>query len=505
MAKRVKLGVRLAEKVSDRWWLAICMALSGTVQLSFISKASVWHDEGYSLMLAPQSIGQIVARTARDVHPPLYYFALHFWMQLFGSSELAVRSLSTVAILGSIAVMFLIIKRLFGSGAARLAVLVMGLAPFLIRYGQEARMYALVAFWVTLATYLLVRALDEHNLKLLYAYSGVMALALYTHYYAIFIVGVHWLYVLLRTKGRASSGALNLKSWHWWLANLLILALFGPWLPKALSQFTRVQGAFWIPPVSVQTLPATLAQWLSFTDMGKVAWLRAGVFIATFALLVLAIRRDRLHRRSLILVASWAWFPPVAIFLASVAARPIYVDRYFVYSSVAFYGLLVVLLYVKPLNLYTRVRQLLIAILLVTMTIGIQNVYSQASHRMRDIGEIVSQEASNGDQLVAGELYVYFDFSYYNHTNLPLYLYAPSGVSGYGETGLLYDRPQLILASYAQLSPASGYVWVIGKAGTGDFDAVPPSWKLAAHFQAGESVANRYLIPALAKPVAYRQ
>ena len=36
-------------------------------------------------------------RTARDIHPPLYYWLLHLWIRLTGSSEFAIRSLSVFA------------------------------------------------------------------------------------------------------------------------------------------------------------------------------------------------------------------------------------------------------------------------------------------------------------------------------------------------------------------------------------------------------------------------
>lgn len=492
--------VNIYQKLSERFWLLACLALSAGVQLSFITKSSIWHDEGYSLLLAPQNLADILTRTARDVHPPLYYLTLHFWTNLFGTSELAARSLSALFILLTMIVMFALVKRLFGGGAARTTVLFMAIAPFLVRYGQEARMYAMAAFLIGLSTYLLVTALDLQNKKRLYLYAAVLALALYTHYYAVFIVPVHWLYVLSRTNWRRGRPrkTLDVKSWHWWCANGFMAVLFLPWLPVAYGQFTRVQGGFWIPPVNLYTLPNTIVQFLQFNPGAWESWLKLVVSGVVLGMSLLVLYLNKLSRKSIGLVLLWVFTAPLTVMVLSAIARPIYIDRYFVFAAVAFYALLGSVLYLKPLSNLPRLRPLLIIGIVVLLGFGVMNASSQSTHRMRELAGDVNPRFNNGDALVAGELYVYLDFSYYNETGTMLQLYAPSGISGYGETSLLYDKAdQAVVVNYEQLKPSSGYVWVVGKTGhKGYFEDVPTSWSLVDHFEAGESAANRYRISA---------
>lgn len=499
---------------SNTIWLVLALILSASIQFSFISKSSIWHDEGYSMLLAPKSPIEIVERTARDVHPPLYYLGLHYWINTFGESEMAARSFSAVAILGTIAVMFYIIKRLFGDWGARISVLLMAVAPFLIRYGQEARMYALVAFLLSLATYYLIKTFSENNKKYLYIYSVLMALAFYTHYYAAFMVLTHWIYVAYRTRFFSARKLKVLQSTYtkwlpnasWYFANALWLILFAPWLPAAYGQFTRVQGGFWIPPVDIATLPSTIAQYLHFTNLTSLALsFRLAVFVGIFGLAVIGFFKDKLHRGSLLLLTAWVLAGPVTVFLISAVSRPVYIDRYFVFSAVAFYPLLAVLFYTKPLNAIKNWRIVPIALILSIQLLGVRNVFLHSNHQMRQIGNIVSERFRPGDELVAGELYVYLDFSYYNSTNGQLKFYSPGGVSGYGETSLLYDRPELILESYSELSPASGYVWVIGKTGEKDYyNAIPSSWSLVESHQAKESAARRYFIGNSSTLISHR-
>src|SRR3989344_2939011 len=57
---------------------------------------SLWRDEAFSYLLAQKSIIDIIRLTAQDFNPPFYYIMLHFWISIFGKSEIALRSLSFV-------------------------------------------------------------------------------------------------------------------------------------------------------------------------------------------------------------------------------------------------------------------------------------------------------------------------------------------------------------------------------------------------------------------------
>ena len=86
--------------------------------------------------------------------PPLYYWLLHLWIRLTGSSEFAIRSLSVFAGLVTAALVWSLTLRLSGRKiAAALALLLITLSPFHIHWSQETRMYALAAMFAALAAY----------------------------------------------------------------------------------------------------------------------------------------------------------------------------------------------------------------------------------------------------------------------------------------------------------------------------------------------------------------
>ena len=136
---------------------------------------------------------------------------------------------------------------------------------------------------------------------------------------------------------------------------------------------------------------------------------------------------------------------------------------------------------------------LLLFIVVSSQLVGIRNVNSQSNHQMSTVMSGLESSFKPDDKLIAGELYVYFDSSYYNRTGLDIFLYTKQGrPNGYGESGLIYDKG-IYLDSYNDIQ--SGRVWVIGKTGQHDYyDQVPSSWKLVSTFSAGYSEARLYQI-----------
>jgi len=57
---------------------------------------SVWRDEAFSYFMAKPNLLKIIATTAQDFNPPLYYLLLHLWMYMAGHSDIGLRLLSFI-------------------------------------------------------------------------------------------------------------------------------------------------------------------------------------------------------------------------------------------------------------------------------------------------------------------------------------------------------------------------------------------------------------------------
>ena len=238
--------------------LLFVLALATVLRFCLLDGQSFWNDEGNSARIAERSLQLITEGAAGDIHPPLYYYLLHFWRSIFGSSQFALRSLSAALGVLLVALTFLIGRKVFGGGVGLLAAFAAAINPFQITYSQEARMYLLLAVIGAAATYALLVQLACWSRRRAAAPSPsrrfilsacqlvtlslpvLYALGLYTHYAFPFILVTHFLIVfvwVLATRGR----------WRY-LAVWIGLAaaagvLFLPWLPTAIRQITTWPSA----------------------------------------------------------------------------------------------------------------------------------------------------------------------------------------------------------------------------------------------------------------------
>ncbi len=132
-------------------WSLMAILLAFALRVDALAAQSLWNDEGTSVALASLSIEAIINGAARDIHPPLYYLLLHFWMPFAGNTEYAVRFLSVIAGVLIVAFVFRIAYFLFDARVARLAALLAALSPFQVYYSQEARMYIWVTLWAAVS------------------------------------------------------------------------------------------------------------------------------------------------------------------------------------------------------------------------------------------------------------------------------------------------------------------------------------------------------------------
>jgi mannosyltransferase len=138
--------------------------------------------------IAGLGFGDMVAALRNDGHPALYYLLLGWWMDLFGHSDVAVRALSAVASLATVPVLWAIGRRR-SETLAVIAALIGLSSPFLLRYGTEARMYALLTFFVALAWLAVERSLERPEPGRLAAVAATTAALIHTHYWSFWLIG----------------------------------------------------------------------------------------------------------------------------------------------------------------------------------------------------------------------------------------------------------------------------------------------------------------------------
>ncbi len=157
-------------------------------------------------------------RDAIREHPPFYYLLLSLWMPLAGQSEFAVRFLSVIIGLTTVAAMYRLALKTTHQPAALLAAFLLVISPFHIAASQNARMYGLLALFSLLSIFFFVRLLAQDRARWWGLFWLVTGLGMFTHYYMAFVLLAEDLFLLLNWRRYR-------RLWPRWMA--IHLALVG--------------------------------------------------------------------------------------------------------------------------------------------------------------------------------------------------------------------------------------------------------------------------------------
>lgn len=230
-----------------RWRLASPdrVLVAGLVALGFALRApnlgrSYWIDEGISVGIASHHAGQIPSLLTRDGSPPLFYFLLHYWIAVFGRSEIATHFLPLLISLAAIPLAYWSGSTLFGRRAGRWAAALMATNPFLGWYSTETRMYTLVIVLVTVGLTFAVRAARDGSARDAAAAVVAYAALLYTHNWGIYAAAATVAVISVNALKRGDRRLAVRTA----ACGCAVLVLWLPWVPYFVDQ-ARLTAAPW--------------------------------------------------------------------------------------------------------------------------------------------------------------------------------------------------------------------------------------------------------------------
>lgn len=221
--------------------LIFLAGLAFGLRLYQLDVQSLWYDEGVTATLTQRSLTELTQWTARDIQPPLYYYIIAGWGRVAGWSEWSLRFVSAWWGVLMVPLMAQLAQRLSNHrSAAQIAALLTTLHPLFVYYSQEARMYTMVVALGILAGYLFWQATARKsaNRWLWASYVIVAAAAVYTHYFAFFLLFAFAITGLFFNIHRPSI-AKQIVGIH-----ALIVLLFSAWVIPLLTQLTT-DRSYW--------------------------------------------------------------------------------------------------------------------------------------------------------------------------------------------------------------------------------------------------------------------
>lgn len=372
---------------------AVVAAVVIGVALRLWPRSALWLDEAQSVAIASAPFRSVPDTLRIDGAPPLYYLALHVWMELFGSGDAAVRSLSVVLSLIALGLLGLAVARVSDRRAAAIAVVIGATNPFAIRYASEARMYALVTVEVLAGFLFLHAALRSSRASVLAGLAVTTAALLYTHYWAMYLT-VSALSLLAWRALRAQDERRRRTARSAVVAMLVGVALWLPWLPTLAFQ-SQHTATPWTQAPTLRTLSRLLD--LGTSGDGS---LRRILGVALFALLLVAVVAGRRARAVAPIAPTAVGGIVVLTVVVAIAGASISGSAYSPrYTSVVF-PLLLVAASLGVVSLPRRAQAPLVAIVaLVGAALAVEEVGADRTTAVVTVPALAA-EARDGDVLV---------------------------------------------------------------------------------------------------------
>ena len=312
-----------------------------------IGSQSLWTDELFSRFY-PDLFSLKYLWTTGLLHessPPLYYMAIEGWMRLFGTSEVAMRSLSLIASVLTLPLIYLIAIELFDWRRGLAAMLIFAVLPMQVSFAQDARTYTLLLIPLCAALLAVARFLrGDIRWRTLGLYGAGAVVALYCHATAAFFIAACNIVVMTAIVAERPN--------HWrsalirWLAiNFPIFLVALPELAAMIVQGVAGNGLDWIPPfrpvdlvralspvvvgnstpdkfpgveLSLLVLAALAAAWLALRPTRRSSVVLIGVPCVFVVLIALA----SLHN-SIFIARVFSWLDvPLALLLADAIVTP---------------------------------------------------------------------------------------------------------------------------------------------------------------------------------------
>lgn len=169
--------------------LGVLLAVAIATRFATLTTQSIWFDEAATHAIVRLPFTEMLRELPHhESNPPLFYVLEWIWTRVVGSGPFGLRSLSALAGVLTVPVAYATGRRLAGARAAFAAGALVAVNPLLVWLSQDARSYSLVVLWSALGLLLFLRCLQDDRPRLVIWWAVVAALALTTHYFAIFVL-----------------------------------------------------------------------------------------------------------------------------------------------------------------------------------------------------------------------------------------------------------------------------------------------------------------------------
>lgn len=389
---------------ATRWLVLLLSWVAFLVRVAGLTGQSLWRDEVDTIRFSGWPLAELVGGLFRTGHNgPLYFLLMRFWRTLAGNSEFAIRYPSAAAGVLAVAVGYRLARQLgLRRGTGLLLSLLLATSPYLIWYGQEAKMYALLLVLVMAAFIAYHQALLGGRWGRWAVFVGLTSLSFYIHLLSPLMLPVYGAFALLH-PGRWR------RHWRGWLTSMLLL--IAPYLPLAMWQMPLLIEKFHSGHPFYPLREEILILLRLYTN-GLARFAELPLISLYLFLLLGGVFAARPPRRLRLSLAAWLLLPPLAVYLISLRVA-VFEDRYLIYIAPAFY--LLVALGLGWLGRYSRLLAgLCLGVILVMNLAGLwQQQQAPIKADMRAAAAYLAARPEPPRTIMIQIPYLQYTFDYY--------------------------------------------------------------------------------------------
>lgn len=316
--------------------LAFIVILGAFLRLYKLSFQDIWIDEIFSLIQSGPSktYAQIYDfLRAFDQHPPLYYFSIHFFTQIFGHSTYTVRLFSALIGVAGIFAIYALGKEISNKKVALFAALILCVNPFHIYYSQEARMYSLLFLTTIVSFYYLIKFIKAPSYKSAILYACFSALMIYSHFFALFTLFSQYFILLFFV---IKPFQIDRKKFfiYSFISGIITLILYIPAL-LILFQNTKITS-IWIPIPSADFFTQTIKDFFGNAEI-VVFFMVSGIILFFLKLYKQSNNKDlsinpneEKHVFAAFILISWMLLTFIIPLIYSFINLPMLINRYLI-------------------------------------------------------------------------------------------------------------------------------------------------------------------------------
>lgn len=372
------------------------------LKLIYISTNSIGGDEPFSIYHAQMDVGSIINQLTQGNNPPFYEILLHFWIKVFGISELSVRLPSVLFSSLAVYYVFKVGKEFFNFQVGLAAGLVFTFSNFNLQLSHEARVYALFSLLTVASMYYFMNFLrDPKQVKFFCLVLFLNLVLIYSHYFGFFVIAIQTLSVLFFKNNRA----IILKRYGFYL--LLLVVLYIPNLAVIIRRVTdfTVNGTWLSPPNGIGHAYYMLKV---FSNQPLTAVVCISILLLALVKYLVSQEWRQNNPYSKVLVI-WFVFPFVFMFAVSFWF-PMFFDRYLIFVSSGYYLTIALLsIYISDLLILRYVLSGIVVIMFViTFKPNIDN-----NRHVRETVAKVNEIKDNNTSVIICPSYFILNFTYY--------------------------------------------------------------------------------------------